>query len=98
MELIFLFMDNPASMIHSSPQGMPLGARLAELTRLKLEYDAAKGQLKALQHHLAGLEDRLAPEELLADKDALTLIQEKEQLLRELRASRAHARDPAQVG
>ena len=40
---------------------MPLGAQLAELTRLKLEYDNAKRCLKTLQNDLAGLDDRLCP-------------------------------------
>ncbi|KAF2357747.1 WW domain [Trinorchestia longiramus] len=39
---------------------LPLGARLAELTRLRLEYNSAKTQLKCYQHQLAALEVRLA--------------------------------------
>lgn len=76
---------------------MPLGARLAELTRLKLEYDSAKSTLKGLQHDLAGLEERLSPEDLQGDRDRVVLIQEKEQLLRELRSVRSYTRDPLQV-
>lgn len=39
---------------------MPLGARLAELTRLRLEYNSAKSQLRGYQHQLAALDQRLA--------------------------------------
>lgn len=79
------------------PQGMPLGARLAELTRLKLEYDSAKSTLKGLQHDLAELEERLSPEDLQSDRDRVVLIQEKEQLLREFRSVRSYTHDPLQV-
>ncbi|KAK7072729.1 Wwc1p [Halocaridina rubra] len=78
-------------------EGMPLGARLAELARLKLEYDSAKSTLKGLQHELASLEERLSPEDLQGDRDRVVLIQEKEQLLREYRSVRSYARDPLQV-
>ena len=78
-------------------QGMALGARLAELTRLKLEYDSAKSTLKGLQHDLAELEERLSPEDLQSDRDRVVLIQEKEQLLREFRSVRSYTRDPLQV-
>lgn len=76
---------------------MPLGARLAELTRLKLEYDSAKSTLKSLQHELAELEERLSPEDLQSDRDRVVLIQEKEQLLREFRSVRSYTHDPLQV-
>ncbi|XP_076065980.1 WW and C2 domain containing protein kibra isoform X2 [Oratosquilla oratoria] len=76
---------------------MPLGARLAELTRLKLEYDSAKTSLKGLQHDLASLEERLSPADLQADKDRMLLIQEKEQLLRECRGVLTHGCDPIQA-
>ena len=76
---------------------MPLGARLAELTKLKLEYDSAKTLLKNLQHDLACLDERLSPTELQGDRDRLLLIQEKEQLLREYRAVRMHSKDPLHV-
>lgn len=78
-------------------EGMPLGARLAELTRLKLEYDSAKGTLKGLQHDLAELEERLSPEDLQGDRDRVMLIQEKENLLREFRSVRSYSHDPLQV-
>ncbi|XP_018027281.1 protein kibra isoform X2 [Hyalella azteca] len=39
---------------------LPLGARLAELTRLRLEYNSAKSQLKCYQQQLADLDLRLA--------------------------------------
>ncbi|XP_045618718.1 LOW QUALITY PROTEIN: protein kibra [Procambarus clarkii] len=86
-----------ASQTDFGGEGMPLGARLAELTRLKLEYDSAKSTLKGLQHDLAGLEERLSPEDLQGDRDRVVLIQEKEQLLREFRSVRSYTHDPLQV-
>lgn len=86
-----------ASQTDFGGEGMPLGARLAELTRLKLEYDSAKTTLKGLQHDLAGLEERLSPEDLQGDRDRVVLIQEKEQLLREFRSVRSYTHDPLQA-
>jgi protein KIBRA len=39
-----------------------------------------------LQQRLASLEERISPGQLESDNDRLLLIQEKEQLLRELRS------------
>ena len=39
-------------------QDVSLGARLAELTRLRLEYNTAKSQLKSYQGQLATLEQK----------------------------------------
>jgi hypothetical protein len=41
-----------------------------------------------LQQRLASLEERISPGQLESDNDRLLLIQEKEQLLRELRYTR----------
>ncbi|RXG51749.1 Protein KIBRA [Armadillidium vulgare] len=79
-------------------EGMPLGgAQLAELTRLKLEYDAAKSQIKLLQNDLASLDEHLSPAEMESDRDRLLLIQEKEQLLKEYRAVCDQSSHPLQV-
>ena len=76
---------------------LPLGPRLAELTKLKLEYNSAKSLLKGLQHELACLDERLSPTDLQADKDRMLLIQEKEQLLGEFRVIRSHSKDPLHI-
>ena len=41
--------------------------------------------VQELQQRLASLEERISPGQLESDNDRLLLIQEKEQLLRELR-------------
>ena len=76
---------------------MPLGTYLAEMTRLKLEYDSAKSQIKVFQGELASLDERLSPAQAESDKDRVLLIQEKEQLLREYKAVRQQVSNPVQV-
>ena len=56
------------------------------MARTRLQYDEARKQLQYLQQKMAELEDRIAPGQSESDKDRLLLIQEKEQLLRELRS------------
>ena len=65
---------------------VPVGARLAELARLRLQYDESRRNVQEIQQQLAALEERISPGQLESDKDRLLLIQEKEQLLRELRS------------
>ena len=65
---------------------VPVGARLAELARLRLQYDESRRHVREIQQQLAQLEERISPGQLESDKDRLLLIQEKEQLLRELRS------------
>ena len=65
---------------------IPIGARLAEMARIRLRYDEARRHVQTIQQGLAALEDRILPGTLESDKDRLLLIQEKEQLLRELRS------------
>lgn len=59
---------------------------LAEKTRMRLQYDEAHRKLGDLKVRLANLEDRMVPGQPESDKDRLLLLQEKEQLLRELRS------------
>ncbi|GFR66721.1 protein kibra [Elysia marginata] len=59
---------------------------LAEKTRMRLQYDEAHRKLGELKVRLANLEDRMVPGQPESDKDRLLLLQEKEQLLRELRS------------
>ena len=56
------------------------------MARTRLQYDEARKHLQYLQQKMAELEDRIAPGQSESDKDRLLLIQEKEQLLRELRS------------
>lgn len=67
-------------------QLMPMGTRLAEMARMRLEYDEARKRVQAIQQQLADLEESMAPGQAESDKDRLLLFQEKEQLLRELRS------------
>ncbi|XP_013775093.1 protein kibra-like [Limulus polyphemus] len=63
-----------------------LGARLAEMTRMRLQYDEMRKVVHRIQQELADLEDIMSPGQVESDKDRLLLIQEKEQLLREFRS------------
>ncbi|ODN03263.1 Protein kibra [Orchesella cincta] len=65
---------------------VPLGARLAEMAKLRLEYDARRKDVQHIQRRLSELEESIEPGEVESDKDRLLLFQEKEQLLRELRS------------
>lgn len=65
---------------------MPLGARLAEMARLRLQYDESRKDVQQIQRRLSELEESVEPGEVESDRDRLLLFQEKEQLLRELRS------------
>uniref|UniRef100_A0A0K2UAI6 Protein kibra n=1 Tax=Lepeophtheirus salmonis TaxID=72036 RepID=A0A0K2UAI6_LEPSM len=75
-----------ASQTDLSGELVPVGTRLAEMARLRLRYDDARRQVQEIQQCLASLEEKMNPGQLESDKDRLLLIQEKEQLLRELRS------------
>lgn len=64
----------------------PLGARLAEVAKTRLQYEEWKKRIKDLQQQLADHVEKIEPGQLETDRDRLTLIQEKEQLLKELRS------------
>ncbi|KAK0082818.1 hypothetical protein PV325_009790 [Microctonus aethiopoides] len=63
-----------------------IGTRLAEMARMRLEYDEARKRIQHIQQQLADLEEKVTPGQTESDKDKLLLFQEKEQLLRELRS------------
>lgn len=65
---------------------MPMGTRLAEMARMRLEYDETRKRVQNIQQQLADLEEKVMPGQEESDKDRLLLFQEKEQLLRELRS------------
>ena len=76
---------------------VPVGARLAELARLRLQYDESRRNVLEIQQQLAALEERISPGQLESDKDRLLLIQEKEQLLRELRSINLRNRSQSEM-
>ena len=76
---------------------VPIGARLAEMARIRLKYDESRRQVQHIQQSLAALEERISPGSLESDKDRLLLIQEKEQLLRELRSITPRSRTDAEM-
>ncbi|XP_014298495.2 protein kibra isoform X1 [Microplitis demolitor] len=63
-----------------------IGTRLAEMARMRLEYDEARKRVQHIQQQLADLEEKVTPGQTESDKDKLLLFQEKEQLLRELKS------------
>ncbi|XP_059079146.1 protein kibra-like isoform X2 [Tigriopus californicus] len=75
-----------ASQTDISGEMIPVGTRLAEMAKLRLQYDEARRYVQDIQQSLASLEERMLPGQLESDKDRLLLIQDKEQLLRELRS------------
>ncbi|XP_071572617.1 protein kibra [Temnothorax nylanderi] len=75
-----------ASQTDLSGELVPIGTRLAEMARMRLQYDEARKQIQHIQQQLADLEEKVTPGQTESDKDKLLLFQEKEQLLRELRS------------
>ena len=75
-----------ASQTDLSGELVPIGTRLAEMARMRLQYDEARKRIQHIQQQLADLEEKVTPGQTESDKDKLILFQEKEQLLRELRS------------
>lgn len=75
-----------ASQTDLSCETVSIGTRLAEMARMRLEYDEARKRVQHIQQKLADLEEKVQPGQVESDKDRLLLFQEKEQLLRELRS------------
>lgn len=75
-----------ASQTDLSCEVVPIGTRLAEMAKMRLEYDEARKKVQIIQQKLADLEEKVQPGQVESDKDRLLLFQEKEQLLRELRS------------
>ncbi|CAG9854227.1 unnamed protein product [Phyllotreta striolata] len=75
-----------ASQTDLSCELVPIGTRLAEMAKMRLEYDEARKKVQNIQQKLADLEEKVQPGQVESDKDRLLLFQEKEQLLRELRS------------
>lgn len=81
-----------ASQTDLSGELVPIGTRLAEMARMRLQYDEARKRIQQIQQQLADLEEKVIPGQTESDKDKLLLFQEKEQLLRELRSITPHSR------
>lgn len=75
-----------ASQTDLSCELVPIGTRLAEMAKMRLEYDESRKIVQYIQQKLADLEEKVQPGQVESDKDRLLLFQEKEQLLRELRS------------
>ncbi|ELT89303.1 hypothetical protein CAPTEDRAFT_225766 [Capitella teleta] len=65
---------------HTNPE-----KHLGDIVRMQAQYDEAFKQVSHLQMQLASVENQIDPTHAESDKDRLLLIQEKDQLLRELR-------------
>lgn len=70
---------------------------ITEITRLRLQYDEAKRKLSNLKYKLANIEDQMIPGQNESDKDRLMLLQEKEQLLRELKGINPKGRSAGEM-
>nr|XP_022328024.1 protein WWC2-like isoform X2 [Crassostrea virginica] len=70
---------------------------ITEITRLRLQYDEAKRRLSNLKYRLANIEDQMIPGQNESDKDRLMLLQEKEQLLRELKGINPKGRSAGEM-
>lgn len=81
-----------ASQTDLSGELVPIGTRLAEMARMRLQYDEARKRIQHIQQQLADLEEKVTPGQTESDKDKLLLFQEKEQLLRELRSFTSRSR------
>ncbi|CAL1271093.1 unnamed protein product [Larinioides sclopetarius] len=86
-----------ASQTDLSGEFAPIGARLAEMARMRLQYDEARKEVHRIQQDLTDLEEKMSPGQSESDKDRLLLIQEKEQLLRELRSINLKGRGESEI-
>ncbi|KAG8235590.1 hypothetical protein J437_LFUL016189 [Ladona fulva] len=86
-----------ASQTDLSGELVPIGTRLAEMARMRLQYDEARKSVQQIQSQLADLEEKMTPGQAESDKDRLLLFQEKEQLLRELRSITPRSRSQREM-
>ncbi|ESO90610.1 hypothetical protein LOTGIDRAFT_178825 [Lottia gigantea] len=66
--------------------GLSQSRYIVEKARLRLQCDEAYQKLSDLKKKLATVEDKMIPGQTESDKDRLLLLQEKDQLVRELRS------------
>ncbi|KRY54274.1 Protein kibra, partial [Trichinella britovi] len=88
--ILLLARNAPTTAVQCS-KGVPV----ADIARARLQYDETKRKLHQLQEQLTLIEAQISPIQVEVDRDQLTLIQEKEQLLRELRAVCSGEKKPA---
>ncbi|KRY22533.1 Protein kibra, partial [Trichinella patagoniensis] len=88
--MLLLACNAPTTAVQCS-KGVPV----ADIARARLQYDETKRKLHQLQEQLTLIEAQISPIQVEVDRDQLTLIQEKEQLLRELRAVCSGEKKPA---
>ncbi|PSN40195.1 hypothetical protein C0J52_12889 [Blattella germanica] len=74
-----------ASQTDLSGELVPIGTRLAEMARMRLQYDEARKRIQIVQQQLADLEEKVTPGQAESDKDRLRLHEEKQLLLQQLR-------------
>ncbi|KAK2138173.1 hypothetical protein NP493_8408g00001 [Ridgeia piscesae] len=77
---------NTASQTDLSGEYAAHDHRWGEIVRMRLQYDEARKQVSQMQEELAAIENQMIPGQNESDKERLLLIQEKDQLLRELRS------------
>ncbi len=53
---------------------MPMGNRLAEMARMRLEYDEARKKIQNIQQQLADLEEKVTPGQAESDKDRYAVV------------------------
>ncbi|XP_033744026.1 protein WWC2-like isoform X2 [Pecten maximus] len=70
---------------------------IQEITQLRLQYQESRSRLLDLKHKLANVEDQMIPGQNESDKDRLMLLQEKEQLLRELKSIDPKGRSEGEI-
>lgn len=70
---------------------------IQEITQLRLQYQESRSRLLDLKHKLANVEDQMVPGQNESDKDRLMLLQEKEQLLRELKSIDPKGRSESEI-
>ncbi|XP_013389422.1 protein KIBRA isoform X3 [Lingula anatina] len=99
VSLLSLQYERPSTASQTDVSGEYLDTkmRLAEMTRLRFSYDEARKSVQNLKHKLASVEERMIPGQTESDKDRLLLIQEKEQLLRELRGLSKKGRSQEEI-
>ena len=91
------FKSNTSQIERRANESIPMETRLAEMAKYRAEYDEARRRVGIIQSRLADLTEKLEPLEFDCDRDQILLLQEKEQLLRELKFQISKATTKQQV-
>lgn len=70
---------------------------VAELARMRLEYDDLRKKLKSFQQSISNINNYVSLTQTESDKDRLLLIKEKEQLLNDLKSLNLKTKTPIQI-